>query len=88
MILIAILLVSILVLLNSGSRVASNVIKPNGTDDTAGIQAALDSCVGAGPGCTVQLAAGTFHVSQIAVTGFHGSLVGTGPSNRPQGILH
>ena len=81
-VLISIFLVAILAL-SSGSMVAiakssSHVVTPNGLDDTANIQAALDSCVGAGSGCAVQLVAGTYYVSQIEVTGFQGSFVGMG----------
>ena len=81
-VLISIFLIAILAM-SSGSMVAfaksnAHVVKPNGTDDTADIQAALNSCVGAGPQCTVQLVAGTYYISQIAVSGFQGSFVGMG----------
>jgi hypothetical protein len=81
-IIISILLIAILIT-SSGSMVAfaksnTHVVKPNGTDDTADIQAALNSCVGAGPQCTVQLMAGTYYTKQIAVNGFQGSFVGMG----------
>lgn len=38
----------------AGQSVA-NVAPPNGKDDTANVQAALNACVAQGPGCTVQL---------------------------------
>ncbi len=53
-------------------------VVPNGSDDTAAIQAAFDNCVAAGPGCTVQLASGTFHSSQVVVNDFHGTFKGMG----------
>ena len=55
----------------------NSTVKPNGVDDTADIQAAFTAC-GTSPGCTVQLVAGTYHVSQIAVIGFQGKFVGMG----------
>jgi len=44
-----------------------NVPPPNGVDDTANIQGALNVCVKYGPGCTVQLAAGTYFTKQVVV---------------------
>jgi len=80
-VLISVFLIAILVM-SSGSLVAfakSNtyVVKPNGVDDTADIQAAFNAC-GSTPGCTVQLVAGTYYVGQIAVLGFQGRFVGMG----------
>jgi hypothetical protein len=54
------------------------VVSPNGVDDTHAVQCALDEAVAAGPGKTVQLAAGTFHVGFIRVRGFVGSFRGKG----------
>jgi hypothetical protein len=51
---------------------------PNGTDDTANIQAALDSCVAQGPGCTVQLQAGKYLSRQLVAYNFHGTFKGMG----------
>jgi hypothetical protein len=51
---------------------------PNGTDDTANIQNALDQCVTHGPGCTVQLAAGTYHTRQLVAYNFKGTFKGAG----------
>ena len=51
---------------------------PNGTDDTAALQAALDRCVSHGPGCTVQLAAGTYRTRQLVVYEFRGTFKGRG----------
>ena len=55
-----------------------NVAPPNGKDDTANIQAALDACVAQGPGCTVQLQAGKYLTRQIVTYNFHGTLKGMG----------
>jgi hypothetical protein len=82
-VLISIFLIALLVL-SSGSMVAyakSNtiVVTPTKVDDTANIQAALNSCASPNPPCTVQLVVGTYIISsQIAVTGFQGRLVGMG----------
>jgi hypothetical protein len=51
---------------------------PNGVDDTANIQQALDVCVKYGPGCTVQLAAGKYLTKQVVVYNFHGTFKGMG----------
>jgi len=80
-VLISIFLITILVL-SSGSMVAfakSNtyLVKPNGHDDTADIQAAFNAC-GTSPGCTVRLVAGTYYTAQITVYGFQGSFLGMG----------
>lgn len=53
---------------------------PNGTDDTANLQSALDSCVAHGPGCTVQLAAGNYLTSQLVAYNFRGTFKGKGKS--------
>jgi hypothetical protein len=54
------------------------VAPPNGKDDTANIQAALDACVVKGPGCTVQLHAGRYLTKQVVVYNFRGSFKGMG----------
>ncbi|MGA2514670.1 MAG: hypothetical protein ABSG37_13805, partial [Candidatus Limnocylindrales bacterium] len=54
------------------------VAKPNGTDDTAHIQAALDSCAAYGPNCTVQLRAGKYKTSQLVEDDFQGTFEGAG----------
>ena len=54
------------------------VSKPNGTDDTANIQAGLDWCAAHGPDCTVQLRAGTYKTSQLVEDDFQGTLMGAG----------
>jgi len=82
-VLISVFLIAILVL-SSGSMVAfaknnTIVVKPTGVDDTANIQAALNSCASPNPPCTVQLVSGTYIISsQIVVTGFQGRFVGMG----------
>ena len=55
-----------------------NVPLPNGVDDTAHIQGALDACVAYGPGCTVQLAAGTYFTKQVVIYNFQGTFKGMG----------
>ncbi len=63
-----------------GGRHTVSVPPPGGADDTASIQAALDQCVAHGPGCTVQLAAGTYRTSQLLAYDFKGTFKGMGPS--------
>ncbi|MFX1501868.1 MAG: hypothetical protein ACFFDH_12965 [Promethearchaeota archaeon] len=50
-------------------------VNPSGGDDTANIQAAFDA---AGPGDTIQLAAGQFYTNEIFVTNFYGTFKGSG----------
>jgi hypothetical protein len=64
--------------LAGAARNAVVVPPPNGVDDTAGIQAALDECVASGPGCTVQLAAGTCLTRQLVANNFRGTFEGLG----------
>ena len=54
------------------------VVTPNGSNDTANIQAALNGCSGAGFGCVVQLRAGTYYTSQLVADNFVGTLRGAG----------
>jgi hypothetical protein len=54
------------------------VAPPNGSDDTANIQAALDACVAHGPGCTVQLQAGKYLSRQLVSYNFQGTFKGMG----------
>ena len=51
---------------------------PNGSDDTNNIQAALNACVAQGPGCTVQLQAGTYLTRQLVTYNFQGTFKGMG----------
>jgi len=51
---------------------------PNGVDDTANIQGALNKCVKYGPGCTVKLAAGKYLTKQVVIYNFQGTLKGMG----------
>ncbi len=51
---------------------------PNRVDDTANIQGALNTCVKYGPGCTVQLAAGTYLTKQLVAYNFQGTFKGMG----------
>jgi hypothetical protein len=55
-----------------------NGAPPNGKDDTANIQAALNACVAQGPGCTVQLLAGTYLTKQLVTYNFRGTFKGMG----------
>jgi hypothetical protein len=60
----------------AGSTVS--VPAPNGTDDTANIQSALNACVARGPGCTVQLRAGRYLTQQLVAYNFQGTFKGMG----------
>ena len=55
-----------------------HVVAPNHVNDTADLQAALNACVGGGPGCTVQLLPGTYYTSQLLTYNFHGTFTGAG----------
>ena len=57
------------------------VVLPTGSDDTANIQGAFNICTSHEWTCTIELVKGTYHTSQIAVTGFQGSFVGAGPGS-------
>jgi hypothetical protein len=61
-----------------GGGLTTSVPPPNGTDDTASIQAALNACVAHGPGCTVELQAGKYLASQLVAYNFRGSFKGMG----------
>ena len=79
----AFLLVSLCVLLLTAVSAQANgptilVAAPNGSDDTASIQAAFDACVARGPNCTVQLRAGKYFTRQIVVNNFQGVFKGMG----------
>jgi hypothetical protein len=54
------------------------VPSPNGADDTANIQAALNTCAAQGPGCAVQLQAGKYFTRQLVTYNFHGTFKGMG----------
>jgi hypothetical protein len=52
---------------------------PNGVDDTSTVQDALNNCAANhSSGCTIQFAAGTYVSKPLAVSNFHGALVGKG----------
>jgi hypothetical protein len=57
------------------------VAPPNGADDTDNIQAALSACVTKGPGCTVQLQAGTYLTRQLVTYNFQGTFKGMGQND-------
>jgi len=52
-------------------------IYPSGGDDTANLQAALDSCSGP-PNCVIRLAEGVFHTNTLVAHDFHGQIRGRG----------
>ena len=54
---------------------------PNGTDDTARIQAALNACVAQDPSCTVQLREGKYWTRQLVTFNFQGTFKGMGMDN-------
>jgi hypothetical protein len=54
------------------------LVSPSGVDDTLAVQCALDEALAAGPGKTVQLEAGSFHVGFVRVRGFVGAFRGRG----------
>jgi hypothetical protein len=54
---------------------------PNGVDDTAKIQGALNKCKAYGAGCTVQLQAGTYHTKQVIIHNFQGTFKGVGKAS-------
>jgi len=53
-------------------------IKPNGSDDTAQLQAALESCSGAKSRCKIILSEGTFYTDVLLVRNFNGKITGQG----------
>lgn len=65
-----------------------NVVPPNGKDDTANIQAALDGCAAKGPSCTVQLQAGHYFTKQLVEYNFQGTFKGMGIGTTTVEALH
>jgi pectate lyase-like protein len=64
---------------SAADQYVAYVPSPNGTDDTAAIQGALDTCVQQHPrACTVQLVAGTYRTRQLVAYNFHGVFKGLG----------
>ena len=53
-------------------------LAPNGSDDTAVLQAALEGCSGATDRCVVSLCEGLFHIAPVRVGDFRGVLKGAG----------
>ena len=52
---------------------------PNGFDDTGVLQDALNDCaINHASGCTIRLSSGTYVSKPLAVSNFHGSLIGMG----------
>ena len=54
------------------------VVKPNGSNDTADLQAAFNTCTSHNWVCTIQLVKGTYYTDQVYAIGFQGSFVGAG----------
>jgi len=54
------------------------VVKPNGHDDTADLQAAFNACTSHGWTCTIQLGKGTYFTDQVTSYGFQGVFLGAG----------
>ena len=76
--LLSVLFVFVLFPLTANAAQTIWVTPPNGKDDTSSIQQALNQCVSLGPGCTVQLRAGTYHIRQVIAHNFQGTLKGMG----------
>lgn len=78
------LLIAVLAMTNLTAATAwarSNTVyvsPPNGADDTAALQSALDTCVAYGKGCTVQLATGKYLTRQLVAYNFRGTFKGKG----------
>ena len=62
----------------STASAATIHLSPDGVDDTAQLQAALDSCSGAVTTCRVVLSGGTFRTQLLLVENFRGRLRGQG----------
>jgi hypothetical protein len=74
-------ILGLIMILPATVRAGSHTVKvqlPNGTDDTANIQAALDACVAFGKNCTVQLATGNYLTKQLVTYNFRGTFKGMG----------
>lgn len=53
-------------------------LEPNGTDDTAQLQAALRRCEGVNHSCEIRLAAGVFYTDVLLAKRFNGTIKGDG----------
>ena len=62
----------------AGPSIHTIVVKPSGSDDTANLQAAFNTCTTHGWTCTIQLVKGTYYTAQVTAYGFQGSFVGMG----------
>lgn len=60
------------------SHAANHRLEPNGTDDTAQLQAALQRCEGVTQPCEIRLGAGVFHTDVLLAKRFNGSIQGDG----------
>jgi hypothetical protein len=75
------LLFGVVLALSVGAMAGQKVVyvtPPNGTDDTANIQAALNACVTQGAGCTAQLREGKYFTRQVVTYNFRGTFKGMG----------
>lgn len=68
----------LLIFLTSLSSAATTLLSPNGSDDTAQLQAALESCSGAKSKCKIALSEGIFYTDVLLVRNFNGKIVGKG----------
>jgi hypothetical protein len=77
-------ILGLIMLLPATAWAGGHIVKvppPNGVDDTANIQGALNKCVAYGPGCTVKLAAGKYLTKQVVAYNFQGTFKGMGIDN-------
>jgi hypothetical protein len=74
-------LLGLLVLTPASAWAGSHTVyvpPPNGVDDTANLQSALDACVAYGSNCTVQLTGGNYLTRQLVAYNFWGTFKGMG----------
>ena len=63
----------------SVSRIGNLIeVVPSGSDDTRGLQCAIDAAIAAGIPMSIRLAAGTFHTRQLVAKSFLGRIAGSG----------
>jgi len=78
---LSVALLGLIVFLPASALAGGDIVMvppPNGVDDTANIQAALNACVVKGPNCTVQLSAGHYFTKQVVEYNFYGTFRGAG----------
>lgn len=69
----------LLIFLTGLLSAATIAISPNGSDDTAQLQAALEACSGVKSKCKISLSEGIFFTDVLLVKNFNGRIVGQGP---------